>query len=821
MPWNPSSSVSRPSEAKGYLIAILAIASLVVIVLALHRYNPVMPVYWSADAALDLAIWISGVLLLALALRIVAPVTARPLIVAGLAGYLALGVGIGPAIAVALLFGSALLYGRGVLALVFRAGPDVPGWSQSIFVGLAVVLAMFGLAVHVPVNYRVLYGVVLALPFACLLRPGLASTVRQELRLRIHRGARILDAMPYGYLVLVVALAAVTARYAFFPTVGYDENAHHLRLWTELALHHRYSFDVVTQVWEVAPFSVAMLHAIASLCAGEDARGALNLALLLLMYTQVWGILTHFPLKQQDRALMLLVLASTPMLASLLGTLQAELFLATLIAGGTRVVMALRRPWISSGMLAVFAVAALCVATKLPGAVAGVLLIGAAFMQVGSIDTDTRVQPTLRHPILLALAIVVLSITALGAYAYAWKATGNPFFPLYNGIFKSPFFEAVNFSDRRWNPGFTLQSYWNVFFRTSSFNESKDFVAGFQYLFLPLIALLGLSRSIGRKALPVLIALAGFGIVMFYMTQYWRYMFPVFPLATVLIGTLFRDNHDRWLPMLRSVVLACIALNLYFLPGISWVFDNASPQQAYTEARKTLIANRYAAPKQLTAYVNDRYPGATVLYPGSAPFGATLRGSPIYTNWYAPTHQAALAAAHDDTAIRTFLKQRNVGFVIWSTFDSHRPGSPEWTLRDYLSRTAYPEMRLDNYTLYRLTDHDLPYRDVLDVRAQTGHDSTVISNPSPQPLATFAVDRATALRYRLTLRCDSPKGRLVVAFRWDTGGDSYYRLVPCDTTDAEFSESLPVPVGATRAELHLASQDTPQVVVTNMKMESN
>ncbi|SDP57043.1 hypothetical protein SAMN04488595_11222 [Ralstonia sp. 25mfcol4.1] len=800
---------------------MLAAASVVGILAALSRYSPALPLYWSFDAAQDLAAWISGWLALALALRLCTPLLARPLIVASLGGYLAFGVGLDAALSTAALFVSALLYGRGLLALAFRTDDGSPGWSASIFVGLALLLAMLGLAIHAPINYRHIYWAVLALPALALLRPGNAAKLRQELGNRLTAAAKIVDGMPYWGLVVLLALLAISARYAFFPTVGYDDNAHHLRLWTELALHQRYSFDVLTQVWEVAPLSVAGLHAIASLCAGEDARAALNLALLLLLYIQVWSTLFHFRLGQLDRLLLLLALGSTPMLASLLSTLQAELFLATLMACGTRLTMQIRKKWASADALALLAIAALCAATKLPGAVAGVLLIGTAVVQAARTSAGSAPPAALRYPSFLVLAIGMFAVAALGSYVNAWIVTGNPVFPLYNGIFKSPYFEAVNFSDQRWNQGFSLQSYWNVFFKTSAFNESKDFVAGFQYLFLPALALLALTRDGACKVLIVLIPLFGFGIIMFYMTQYWRYVFPVLPMATVLIGLLLAQDLPRSILTIRAVILACVGLNFYFLPGISWVFDRTSPQQAYTAARRDVIANRYNAPKQLTAYLNDRYAGATVLYPASAPFGATLRGKPVYTNWYAPVHAAAFDAARDSDAIVAFLKQERIAFVIWSTFDNYPAGSAGWALREYLSRTAYPVLRLDNYTLYRLTDTDLAYRRIFDLLDQTGEKGTIVESEQPKPLATLAIDRATSLRYRVTSRCDSPKGRMILTLRWNTSDDAYYRLVPCDTTESDFTEALPVPVGVTHAELQLARQDTAQVVVTNVKIDSH
>ncbi|MGY2487090.1 hypothetical protein [Cupriavidus sp. CP313] len=813
----------RLRETRNHLTVVLAIAPVLGVLAGLRYYAPEFPVYWTAGVLHDFLIWTAACLGIAWLLRRNAPTQAHRLFAVAISVYLAIGVGLDATAAVALLLVSSFLWGRGSLRLIFEGGSDAANWSLCVFLGLAVQLAIFGVLIHFPLNFRAFYVAILSAPILALLLSGGLQRGWRGFVNGVAIRTRTFDEIPYWYFVLLMILLGAVARYALYPTVGYDENALHLRMWTQLTYRHVYEFDVVTQVWEVAPFAVALLHAIVSLVAGDDARGALTLALTLLLCAQIWAILAHFSLKRHDRLLMLVLFGSTPMLGSLLGALQAELFLALMMAGGVRFALEARDGWLGSRMLVVLTIAAMCVAAKLPGALIGILLVGAAALQVSLSRSLGHPPQRLRSPALLILFLLLLISMALHAYVTAWRITGNPFFPLYNGIFKSPYFEAANFADTRWLKGFSLESYWGLFFKTSGFQESKDFVAGFQYLFLPFIALLAVGRTDLRKLWIVLIPLAGFGVIMFAMIQYWRYLFPALPLATVIISALLWEKHggQEWQrAVARVAILACVAINLYFFPGVSWVFEGP-PQQAYTAAGRRAIAERINPAKLLTAYVNERYPGATVLYPASTPFGADLKGDPVLVNWYSPSHQARFAAATSLTHVANFVKDEKVGFVIWSTYDAPTPEHPEWFLREYLSQAGYPELRIGNFTLYRVVGHDLAYREAFDLRKQiSGEVKIAKDDPSAAMPVTVPTSGATRLRYHVTYRCQSATGRLVALIQWGTGSP-YYRLMPCSETPLSFSESLPVPDGASRAQMQFTRQDTAEAELTDIRLEMN
>src|SRR5690606_32758732 len=140
-----------------------------------------------------------------------------------------------------------------------------------------------------------------------------------------------------------------------------------------------------------------------------------------------------------------------------------------------------------------------------------------------------------------------------------------------------------------------------------------DYTAGWQYLVLLPLSLVAL----WRKGIPgglriALLPLLGFGLAMFSATQYWRYLFPVMPIAAVVLAVLFMGENRAWRVLCWALALLCIVLNSAFFPRVSWM-TAASPQMAYTPAGRTALTGTYAPAAMLTAEVNRLAPNARVL----------------------------------------------------------------------------------------------------------------------------------------------------------------------------------------------------------------
>jgi hypothetical protein len=499
---------------------------------------------------LDSLAWICIVALVAVILGLSLPRSAHLYLLFVVLLYLSVGVGLFTFAFVLLWLASSWSLGVMILEKVqSKEHRSLISTTAAVSIGASVWLAIWGVMLHFAVNYQTLHIFLCLLP--CLYMANRFSLIRNDVRAGLRAAHDWLHTIPFWAWVLGVGIISWVLRWVSFPTVGPDEHANHLRMWTELLTLHRFSFDFTSQIWSSAPFSVNLLHAGLSLMGGSDARSAMNLGLTILLLLLMLGILRTLKLPAWTQWLLLVLMASTPMLGTLLLALHSELMLAVVALAGMLLVIDTRGGYRGQHVMGVISCAALCVSIKLPGAVLGATLLAA--FAVSWWTQREATMPTyqlFRWPALVLL--IPLIFVAIHSYATAWVLTGNPVFPLLNGIFRSSYYPPESFSTNTWEQGFSLAAYVSAFFNTSAFCECGKYTAGWQYLIMLPLALFALIRSgtpIGFRI--ILIPILGFGLIMFYTTTYWRYMFPVMPLAVVLFGLLFIQEK----PVLRNMAL--------------------------------------------------------------------------------------------------------------------------------------------------------------------------------------------------------------------------------------------------------------------------
>jgi hypothetical protein len=765
-----------------------------------------LPLYWTTAVLGDALWWSGSFLALGTVLHWLHIVRAPQLMLAAAAAYLAIGLGWLSCLGVLLFFSSSWCVGRGLLLVLFPERPSA-GHSIPLVIGLLLLLALFGVLIHFPVNTPLLYRVLLALPLLLLMRSRqyreFASCFAGFMQPPGATGQ-----IPFPLFAVLLTLTIAVARYAFFPSISGDDNALHLRMWAELSWLQMYTFDFTSQIWAVAPFALDLLHAIVSLAAGTDARGALNLALLALLLRQLWCTLALWTVLPRDRLLLLALFVSTPLLGNLLITLQTELFLALLASIGVRLLQDSGRDWYSERSLALIACAALACATKLPGAVLGILLLLPLIWQLWPLRLAEWRGKARRSRLLVPGLLLTAGFVALHSYAVAWLSTGNPLFPLYNGIFLSPHTDPFNFSDGRWLRGFSLSSYFSAFFATSSYYESRDFVAGFQYLILlpPGLALL-IRWLPPRQAWAVLVPLLGFGLVMFYNTQYWRYLFPVMPLATLAMAPLLREHLAAWLRYLaRGLLSCCLVLNLWFYPGISYLMA-VPPGQVFSAEGREQAMRQWLPEMALSLDLNTVAENTRTLYAPDRPFGALLRGDPWYPMWYAPHRRDIASSIRSAEQLASTIRSEGITHAIWNVSRQAPVGIGEQLVQDHLSEYGLPLRESGEAVLFALAEAPLEYRTDWEGAGSLPLDS-----------ASLAVTGKSALRLSGRFACTVDSSIIVADLHWDQGAVTR-RLLTCQDLDVSLRQAIPVPEGAARLILKLFANDGSPIVAADLNLE--
>ncbi|MFY3167922.1 hypothetical protein [Achromobacter xylosoxidans] len=780
---------------------------------------------WSSLPQYDGPIWAAGVVLAGCLLSILARRHAHVVMLALVIGWLGLGVGIDNLVVVGLWIASAWTLGGLLLDRIHRA-PD--GYAlrhplEAIILGAAIWVAVFNVMLHYRINYRGVYWGLSLIALAPSFRFS-RFQYQQAFNTRARLANEWMASIPLWAWVLGLAVIGWVLRWSSFPSLMVDDYATHLRMWTNFLTKHRAELDPVNQIWAFAPFASDLVHATLSLMAGDDIRGAWNLGLAMALLTLTANVLQQARVSVQWQWLLVVLLASTPMLGNLLLSLQTELVLAVIAMASTVLICGAVK---GSNVHAwgVLAGAALCAAIKLPAAALGVFLIVALVLRTGL----SSLVPRRQNALCALVTLLMLAWVALHNYAMAWLATGNPVFPLYNGIFRSPLFSPENFIDSTWTTGFSFHSYFDAFFETSRYFESADYVAGWQYLILLPCALIALILGKNSRPLrPLLLPTLGFGILMFATIQYWRYLFPIMPLAIAAMGSLFVGKQRALQFLFAATALVCISLNLYAFRGISWMMQSPA-QVAYTEQGRNQLVTAYAPAAQLNKIVNRISPEARVLYPMETPFGATLHGVPLYVNWYSPKRHADFLAIKSIQDATDFLTTVRADFVIISQVNTASGPTPTAFLREQLARYGRVVGQSGPLTLFQTGTSLINYHEGFSLRyAVTASGPSINRNSTlpieattqPQLFEWFATGAANQARYTVRLRCDNDKGYFIAQVNWDSGAP-YYRLISCRSESFTFSEAIPVPASARQGQPYITVRDRASAVVEDLHVELN
>ena len=442
--------------------------------------------------------------------------------------------------------------------------------------GLVLLGAVLGWLLPLPVHFRWSY-LGLAVVLAALRRKQLVENAR-SLRMNWTRSVAAAPRAA-GFAVLAMGLASTGA---WLPTLQVDDLGYHLRLPWELLEQGRYAMDPETHIWALAPWLGDVLHSFPQVIAGAEARGPVNALWMLLTASGVWQLGKALGGDARASWAAVALYASLPLTASLAGSMQTETPTAALLVW--LFVLILRTPDARKHRLLGGAVlVGGLLALKLAAAAAAIVLLPWAAW---------RHRSSLR---LLPILTAVMAALALGAssYVHAWSIAGNPFLPLFNSHFHSPYFQVADFDDVRWHAGFNALLPWHLTFDTGRYLEAFAGGGGFV-----LVALAGgwiLALLQRRTALTATMMAVSIAVPLIPM-QYLRYAFPACVVVLPLLAmTALRTDPRRggWL-----LVGVCL-LNFAFQANSHWLLRTGAVKETLLALGDDDASFRHYAPERI------------------------------------------------------------------------------------------------------------------------------------------------------------------------------------------------------------------------------
>jgi hypothetical protein len=505
------------------------------------------------------------------------------------------------------------LLGLAALAIGLRVVPSTwPGRiAVSTVVGLMVFAGFCGWAITLPVFQPWLWWpLLLALVF--WERAALRSALTDA-----QVAARDAIAGATGAATCVVLLLGLVSVACWMPAMQMDDIAYHLNLPTQLMLYGRYAPQPEFQVWSFAAWAGDVLHGLVFMLARRDAHGALNALWLLLAAGSAWSIASALGATLRERWAALALFASLPPLVWIAAGMQTELAATAVLLAFAAVVVApidTRAPTNTVSIArCVFAGAILFAglfALKLVHGLSALPLLAYALWRY-------RMHLRFLHLRSIAMALAIFAVFALPSYVQSWIGTGNPLLPMFNDVFRSPFFPEVQYRDDRWFSGVDAALPWRLTFNTDRYVEAWDGGLGFTLIALAGAWLLLLRR---RGARGFALAATAVLILPLIPMQYARYAYPGLALFCVVLPIGLRAQLG---PRAFAWAIAAVCtLNLAYQANASWLHHSSAIKRTVRSIGDSARIFPYYTPERLL--VRDIPQGPEQLVLATDPFHSNV-----------------------------------------------------------------------------------------------------------------------------------------------------------------------------------------------------
>jgi glycosyltransferase involved in cell wall biosynthesis len=562
--------------------------------------------------------------------------------------------------------------------------------------GMAAWIFLMTFLARLPVNYPAFWAVLLAVPVAWDLRGvwrRLAYWAKRicsaELRPPGERAA-------FALLVFVLLMHWLVV---LKPEASADGLAMHLAIPANIAANHVMTFEPSRFLWSVMPMGADWSYSIVYLFGGEYAARLLNFAMLLMVEALLYCAVRRW-VTPSTGFLILALFATTPMVQLVTGELFVENLVAAMVLGMMTAIWRFGENREKRFLYLAAVLAGTAIATKVGGL---------AFLAVAlpfSVVEARRNWKSLggKPAAACAVAVLLLLLAALPTYAIAYGKTGNPVFPFMNQKYPSPLLDrAADISFDQYRKPLSWRLPFDLTFHTNQSYEGQDGSFGFQYLLLAPLGVVALLVARRRPAVSGAVVALGAAIVIMRSEPNARYIYAALPLLSVPFAALlgWLEGRQRWLArVLICYVIACTALNAYFIPSSSYYHKDLSMRSPFSRAeRERYMA--YTAPVRLViGYCNRAHPRAAVLIASGSDI-AGLTGEVYENHW----HQfATLDQIRKTLDMETMLKLVEGWGVRY--FIARKPSAGDYVrppaLRELLETCTTPEYEAGDFYLARL-----------------------------------------------------------------------------------------------------------------------
>jgi hypothetical protein len=608
---------------KSNLRSLVAFMAITWVVIATTRY--VMTVlkslqhpYNSGDEAIFVIVWLSAAVIILVSLglhqRIATTLSLLLISAASLTMIVRSGNSVAALIALWVVVVAVLLGFRILSFLQIGLSDSAAGLSVAFPLGLAI-LALFTYILAVVGELRSSsVWILLALVTGFELTHALAAK-REILRERLLRSKLTLDLESRVVLLLMAAGFAVNLIWTVAPEVRFDALNYHLAV-PRLYIEANGLVDLPYFFHSYFAHLAEMLFAFGMALHGEMVVKIMN-ALVGVMVTVAVYSLGNTVFTPRVALWAAAFFYSTPLICSLTGTAGTDLLLVLFVTAACIAFLGWWRNRQSKWLALTGFLIGNAVAVKLNALYVAVGLSSA--LLVALVTTKSLLRNKVR---IVAMLVLPAALIAIPWYLPSYVHTGNPVFPLLNGIFKSPKAELTNsmLGDSPFGIGTSLAALVRIPFRlsfdTARFGE--DVPAGMLGPLLLLFVPFGLVVIFKKVETRVLGLIAFVYFILWAETlQYARFYLLILPITVVLavagVDFAFPDRLARriaWMSLLILLIFQMVVLPVHY-----WSIPDRFPLAFALglESRDSLLARALDGYDSVQVINRSIAPGAKVL----------------------------------------------------------------------------------------------------------------------------------------------------------------------------------------------------------------
>jgi hypothetical protein len=261
--------------------------------------------------------------------------------------------------------------------------------------------------------------------------------------------------------------------------------------------------------------------------------------------------------------------------------------------------------------------------------------------------------------------------------------TGNPFFPYFNGFFRSDGFVLSNFKDIRWNEKLDFNLLLKMTFYSDKFLEGLPGSIGFSFLLLiPVIYILIKSKEI-KIFIFLILSIFAVYLTSYFIIPYIRYFIPALAIICSIIGVvLFKPKNHFFF---KGLCFLVIFLNTSVIHSATW-YSHLGKDTFYKKQRKLLYED--ATNKFFYKFINNyNYNNANILlYNYNNAVG--LNSRVIQFEWYAHIIRDAISNCKTSDELKNILEKYQIRFVIINSSEILKKESREFERYDLLKNSS-------------------------------------------------------------------------------------------------------------------------------------